>query len=39
VAHSEVLNCTSRGRCRLSDPNAVLRRIIGFCAAGLRQSA
>ncbi|MGI8431798.1 MAG: TetR/AcrR family transcriptional regulator, partial [Chthoniobacterales bacterium] len=39
VAHSEVLACTSRGRCRLSDPEAVLRRIIDFCAAGLRQSA
>lgn len=39
VAHSEVLVCTSRGRCRLSDSEAVLRRIIDFCAAGLRQSA
>jgi len=39
VAHSEVLACTSRGRCRLSAPEAVLRRIIDFCAAGLRQSA
>jgi AcrR family transcriptional regulator len=39
VAHSEVLNCTSRGRCRLTDPEAVLSRIINFCAAGLRQSA
>ncbi len=39
VAHSEVLACTSRGRCRLTDSEAVLRRIIDFCAAGLRQSA
>ncbi len=39
VAHSEVLACTSRGRCRITSSDAVLRRIINFCAAGLRSQA
>ncbi len=39
VAHSQVLDCTSRGRCRITDADAVLRRIINFCAAGLRHPA
>ena len=39
VAHSEVLACTSRGRCRITSSEAVLRRIINFCAAGLRSPA
>jgi AcrR family transcriptional regulator len=39
VAHSEVLAWTSRGRCRITSSDAVLRRIINFCAAGLRGQA
>lgn len=39
VAHSEVLECSSGGRCRLTNSEAVLRRIINFCAAGLRSPA
>jgi AcrR family transcriptional regulator len=39
VTHSEVLECTSRGRCRISDREATLQRIIHFCAAGLRSAA
>jgi AcrR family transcriptional regulator len=39
VAHSKVLECTSQGRCRLSDRESVLRRVIAFCAAGLRSPA
>ncbi|HEY1769501.1 MAG TPA: TetR/AcrR family transcriptional regulator [Chthoniobacterales bacterium] len=39
VAHSELLVSTSRGRCRLTDADAALRRVINFCAAGLRAAA
>ncbi|HEY5035580.1 MAG TPA: TetR/AcrR family transcriptional regulator [Chthoniobacterales bacterium] len=39
VAHSQVLECSSAGRCRLTNLETVLRRIIKFCAAGLRSPA
>ncbi|HEY2799564.1 MAG TPA: TetR/AcrR family transcriptional regulator [Chthoniobacterales bacterium] len=39
VAHSQVLEYCSAGRCRLTNVETVLRRIIKFCAAGLRTSA
>lgn len=39
VAHSQVLEYSSAGRCRLTNVETVLRRIINFCAAGLRNSA
>ncbi len=39
VAHSQVLECTSQGRCRITKADEVLRRIINFCAAGLRSPA
>ncbi len=39
VAHSRVLEYSSGGRCRLSDCETVLKRIINFCAAGLRSAA
>jgi hypothetical protein len=39
VAHSQVLAFSSGGRCRLSNVEAVLERIITFCAAGLRSPA
>lgn len=39
VAHSQVLEFSSAGRCRLTNVETVLRRIIAFCAAGLRHSA
>ena len=38
VAHSQVLELSSRGRCRLTNTETVLQRIIAFCAAGLRNS-
>lgn len=36
VAHSQVLEFSSGGRCRLTDVDAVLNRVIQFGAAGLR---
>lgn len=39
VTHPDVLATTSRGRCRLTDSEATLRRVINFCAAGLRSPA
>jgi AcrR family transcriptional regulator len=39
VAHSQVLEFSSNGRCRLTNCEAVLQRIIPFCAAGLRSPA
>ena len=39
VAHSQVLEFSSGGRCRLTRCDAVLPRIINFCAAGLRSAA
>jgi AcrR family transcriptional regulator len=39
VAHSRVLEVCSGGRCRLTNSDAVLQRLIRFCAAGLRGSA
>lgn len=36
VAHSQVLEFSSSGRCRLTNCETVLQRIIKFCAAGLR---
>jgi AcrR family transcriptional regulator len=39
VAHSRVLEYSSAGRCRLTDCEAVLQRLIAFCAAGLRNLA
>jgi AcrR family transcriptional regulator len=39
VAHSQVLELSSRGRCRLTNCEAALERIINFCAAGLRGRA
>ncbi|MBA3832421.1 MAG: TetR/AcrR family transcriptional regulator [Chthoniobacterales bacterium] len=39
VVHSAVLECTSKGRCRITSAETVLRRIVGFCAAGLRNPA
>jgi AcrR family transcriptional regulator len=39
VAHSQVLEFSSGGRCRLTSCEAVLSRIINFCAAGLRSAA
>ena len=39
VAHAHVLELSSGGRCRLTNVDAVLERVINFCAAGLRQPA
>ena len=39
VAHSRVLELSSGGRCRLTNCETVLQRIINFCAAGLRGPA
>jgi hypothetical protein len=39
VAHAQVLELSSAGRCRLTNCEAVLRRIVNFCAAGLRSPA
>jgi AcrR family transcriptional regulator len=39
VAHAQVLELSSAGRCRLTNCEAVLERIIDFCAAGLRSPA
>ena len=39
VTNSEVLHFASRGRCRLTDTEATLRRVVSFCAAGLRSAA
>lgn len=39
LTNAEVLESASRGRCRLHDGEAALRRIINFCAAGLRNPA
>lgn len=39
VAHAQVLEYSSGGRCRLTKCDAVLPRIINFCAAGLRSPA
>ena len=36
VAHSQVLELSSNGRCRLTNVDNVLDRLINFCAAGLR---
>jgi AcrR family transcriptional regulator len=38
VAHSEVLEYSSAGRCRLTNVEPVLKRLINFCAAGLRSA-
>ncbi|MFN2476335.1 MAG: hypothetical protein ABR526_08355 [Chthoniobacterales bacterium] len=35
MGHSNVLELSSGGRCRVSSAHGVLRRMIGFCAAGL----
>jgi AcrR family transcriptional regulator len=35
VAHANVLELSSGGRCRLASVDGVLRRMIGFCAAGM----
>ena len=39
VAHSQVLEFSSGGRCRLTNVDAVLNRVIQFGAAGLRNAA
>ena len=39
VAHSQVLELSSNGRCRLTNVENVLDRLINFCAAGLRSPA
>ena len=39
VAHSRVLELSSNGRCRLTNCEGVLQRIIKFCSAGLRSPA
>jgi AcrR family transcriptional regulator len=39
VTHSQVLELASGGRCRLTNVDAVLKRLIPFCAAGLRSPA
>jgi AcrR family transcriptional regulator len=39
VAHSQVLELSSAGRCRLTNHETVLQRTINFCAAGLRSPA
>lgn len=39
VAHAQVLEFSSKGRCRLTNVETVLERIIRFCAAGLRNPA
>lgn len=39
VAHSQVLELSSGGRCRLTNQEAVLQRIIKFCVAGLKSPA
>ena len=39
VAHSRVLEFSSGGRCRLTNVEAVLNRIIQFGSAGLRSDA
>lgn len=39
VAHSQVLEFSSGGRCRLTNIDAVLDRVIRFCAAGLQSPA
>lgn len=39
VAHSQVLEFSSGGRCRLTNVDAVLDRVIRFCAAGLQSPA
>jgi hypothetical protein len=36
VAHAEVLELSSAGRCRVSSVGGTLRRMIAFCAAGFR---
>jgi AcrR family transcriptional regulator len=37
MAHSNVLELASGGRCRVTSTHAVLRRMIGFCAVGLER--
>jgi len=39
VTHSQILELSSGGRCRLTNVEAVLERLIPFCAAGLRNPA
>lgn len=39
VAHSQVLEFSSAGRCRLTNHETALQRTINFCAAGLRSPA
>ncbi|MGH8095470.1 MAG: TetR family transcriptional regulator [Chthoniobacterales bacterium] len=39
VAHSQLLEFSSGGRCCLTNCEAVLKRTINFCAAGLRNPA
>jgi len=39
VTHSRILELSSSGRCRLTNVETVLKRLIPFCAAGLRSSA
>jgi len=34
AGNPQVLEITSEGMCKVTDPEAVLRRIVGFCAAG-----
>jgi AcrR family transcriptional regulator len=36
VAHAEVLELSSAGRCRVASVEGTLRRMIAFCAAGFR---
>jgi len=36
AGNPQLLEITSEGLCKASDPEAVLKRIVGFCAAGFR---
>ena len=36
AGNPNLLEITSEGLCKASDPEAVLRRVVGFCAAGFR---
>jgi AcrR family transcriptional regulator len=36
AGNPQLLEITSEGLCKASDPEAVLKRVVGFCAAGFR---
>ena len=36
AGNPQLLEITSEGMCKATDPEAVLKRIVGFCAAGFR---